>query len=83
VAYTDAAQDRITAASRTDFANAVEAVRAGTIFARNQKAHDRWQSDVARRSGERQQGRPLAELARDLGAANGGQVVRGEFEFRN
>jgi hypothetical protein len=84
VAYLDAAVERVTADGRARFTEAVEAVRTGYIFARDQKAYDRWSSDIALRSGRPPTGKPLAQLARDLGGQTDGlQVVRGQFEFRN
>lgn len=84
VAYLDAAQERLTEEGRGRFTEAVEAVRAGTIFAHEAKQYDRWRADVARRTGQRQPGKNLSQLARDLGAEIGGVAVeRGGLEFRN
>lgn len=81
VALFDADQDALVARANAEFTEAVEAVRAGTIFARDRAAHDRWQRDMERSSGQRPTGKSLAQLARDLGVS-GGAVVMGEFEFR-
>jgi hypothetical protein len=58
----------------------------GWIFAQPaaQKQYDGWRSQVDRRARRRPEGKPLAQLARDLGAATSGiEIVRGGFEFRN
>lgn len=80
VAYLDAAQDRIEQASRVSWNDLIEAVRAGTLFAHDQKAYDRWRAEHSGHGGK-----SLRDLARDLGGGQPGgiQVVRGEFEFRN
>lgn len=70
IAYLDAAIDRQAA----DFDSAIEAVRAGTIFARDQKAYQRW--STGRRRGTPQRG--LLQLVTDTG----GNVMRGGFEFK-
>lgn len=61
------------------FADEVEAVRSGYILARDPKAYRGWRSGIDRRSGIKPAGKSLADLARSAG----GNVVRGEFEFRN
>lgn len=78
VALFDADQDALAAQATATFANAVEAVRSGTIFTRDARAYDRWRADLDRASGNRPSGKSIAQLARDLG----GHVVAGEFEFR-
>jgi len=49
--YLDAAQDRISAAAKTRFISAVEAVRVGTVVASDRKAASRWRSYVDRHTG--------------------------------
>ncbi len=46
VAYLDAAHDRLEQHSTNEFRSLVEAVRAGTIFAHNKKAHDSWRQST-------------------------------------
>jgi hypothetical protein len=87
VAYLDAAQERAVNEARNRRTEAVESARLGWIFAHDQKQYDRWRSDVERQTGQRADGKSLAQLARDLGqvveSVGGLEVVRGEFEFRN
>lgn len=71
----DAAVDRVRDRTNNEFDIAVEAVRAGTIFAGDNNQHARWRAASARHA----TGKDLAQLARDFG----GQVARGDFEFRN
>jgi hypothetical protein len=47
VAYSDAAQDRLTGAADTAFRSAIEAARLGAIFSRDQRQYDRWASSTA------------------------------------
>jgi hypothetical protein len=44
VAYLDAAQERLEAEQRTQFDSWVEAIRAGTIFAHDDKQYGRWRT---------------------------------------
>lgn len=76
VAYLDAASERLTDDAQARFDEAIEAVRVGTIFAHDAKQYARWQTRPSKRVPA---GRDLAKLALELG----GQVVHGEFEFRN
>lgn len=82
--YLDAGIDRLGDLATARFNEQIEAVRAGWIFGQDQRQYDRWRSSVARRSGQRPDGKPLGALVRDLGGQIIGiQVVRGELEFRN
>ena len=84
MAYLDAAQDRVADEASVRYDSQVEAVRAGQILAHDKKQYERWRSDVARRSGQRQEGKTLAQLARDLGGEIAGvSVERDGFEFRH
>lgn len=65
------------------FMEAVDVVRSGMVFAYDLKAFQRWKAEAERRANRRPSGPGLGQLARDLGQAIGGQVVAGEFEFRN
>lgn len=81
VAYLDAAQTRLEGASRDRFVELVEANRIGAVFAHDAKQYARWRGDADRRSGRRPT-KDLAQLSRDFGGG-AGNIVRGEFEFRN
>jgi hypothetical protein len=57
----------------------VETVRAGTIFAHNQKSYARWQRSVARRDGKQQglSGATLEQAVISLARSNPEYVVVG------
>lgn len=76
VAYLDAAHHRLGDEAEARFADSIEALRAGTIFAHDAKQYGRWRS--RRRTGATP-GKDLAALARDFG----GNVTAGGFEFRH
>jgi hypothetical protein len=78
VLYLDAAQDRIREDARARSAELVEAVKAGTVFAHDQKQYGKWRAAVDRES----RARPAKGLEQ-LRADFGGNVERGGFEFRN
>ena len=52
VAYLDAYNDRLSDEAEAVYASMVEAVRAGTIFAKSDKQYRRWRSSMQRRSGK-------------------------------
>lgn len=72
VAYFDAAIDRRRSASDVRFREMVEAVRIGTLVARDPKLYSRWRADVSAEA------KGLAQLIRDSGGA-----IRERSEFRN
>jgi hypothetical protein len=76
--YLDEETDRIRARAQAEFDSMVEGVRAGTIFAHDGKQHARWRAESDRRAHRKPTGRNLAQLAHDFG----GNIVVGEFEFR-
>lgn len=57
----------------------IEAVRAGSLLARDRKAYQRWRWSADRRAGRKPAGKNLAQLAQDFG----GNVTTGDFEFRH
>jgi hypothetical protein len=61
VAYLDAAQERLEAQQRAEFDGWVEAVRAGTIFAHDDKQYGRWRTRP-RKSARQQRGLTGAAL---------------------
>lgn len=74
----DAASDRLQQAADQRFHEMVEAVRAGTVLAHDQKAYSRWRSDVKRSNAPADTKKGLAELIRAAGG-----VVRDHSELRN
>lgn len=52
-AYLDAYNERLEDVTQAAFDSEIEAVRAGTIFARNRKAYDAWRRKNASRYGRK------------------------------
>jgi hypothetical protein len=65
MALLDADQDLLTEQVTARFAEAIEAVRAGTIFAHEQQQYSRWRRDLERRDGTTNR-TTLEQLAREF-----------------
>lgn len=74
----DDSLDRRIQTANADFDRALEAFRAGSIFARDAKQYTRWRTAADKRAGVKPT-KNLAQLAHDFG----GNVSAGDFEFRH
>jgi hypothetical protein len=78
VAYLDAAQERLEAQQRAEFDGWVEAIRAGTIFAHDDKQYSKWRTRP--RKGARQQ-RGLTGAALEQAVMRIASIFPGQVEI--
>ena len=79
MAYLDAATDRLSRRRSSDFDSMVEGVRAGTIYAHDQKAYAKWSRSRARRNGQSSglSGQALESAVMRLAQTNPEYIVAG------
>ncbi len=72
--YLDAQVDRVEEQSEADFDSMVEAVRVGSIIARDRKAHDKWNRRNSRRLTKRG---PMADAELEAAILRIGEMFPG------